>query len=232
MTGAAPAPSAWTCFQSKLTDKYSILAAANLLLETLHEMLQQVRPIRHAVSALPNAASKSSAETLRQVQKHVDKGNVEAQMHLANVYHHGTLGLKKSPKRAFQMCELAAAQGDVKAQFALGSVCYDSGEGAKINYKTAARWLRSAAEQGHPGAQLYLGAALYIGKGVAQSHDEAVQWFRLAAAQGDADGLYSLGMCYATGEGVPQDPRGGTTPLQARRGAGARRRSGGGRAQI
>jgi hypothetical protein len=147
----------------------------------------------------------SDAEALRRVQKHVDKGNVEAQTYLARMYQLGHLGLKKSPKRAFQLYDLAAAQGHVNAQFALGTECYSSGQGTEINYKTAAHWLRSAAEHGHPGAQRNLGEAFYNGKGVAQSYDEAVRWFRLAAVQGEPDALFNLGACYQNGEGAPRD---------------------------
>ncbi len=58
-------------------------------------------------------ARTSDAEWVRRVQKHVDKGNAEAQFMLAGRYRNGAMGLKKSANRAFQLYELAAAQGNV-----------------------------------------------------------------------------------------------------------------------
>jgi TPR repeat protein len=149
-------------------------------------------------------ASTSAAERLRRLQKHVDKGDAEAQNMLGDSYHEGQIGLKKSAKRAFQLYQLAAAQGYAPAQTSLG-ICFEHGHGAKIDYKSAAQWYRRAAEQGHPQAQFNLGLSFFNGKGVTRSFDEAVRWWRLAAAQGDGDALYYLGGCYKTGCGVSQD---------------------------
>jgi TPR repeat protein len=150
-------------------------------------------------------ASTSNAEVVRRLQKHVDKGNAEAQYALGDSYFSGGYGLKQSSKRAFHFYELAAAQGDARAQSKLG-FCYEMGEGVKINYTTAEQWYRRAAEQGHPPAQYNLGTMFRNGKGVAQSYDEAVKWWRLAAAQGDVVvAVYGLGVCHAYGQGVPQD---------------------------
>jgi hypothetical protein len=147
---------------------------------------------------------KSHAEWLGRMQKHVDKGNAEAQYVLGYMFENGGMGLKQSPKRAFQFYQLAAAQGSALAQTASG-ICYEEGQGVKIDFTAAELWYRHAAEQGYPEAQANLGAMFYHGKGVAQSHEEAVQWYRLAAAQGLPDALFNLGACYQNGEGVPQD---------------------------
>ncbi|KAJ1457123.1 hypothetical protein M885DRAFT_427031, partial [Pelagophyceae sp. CCMP2097] len=133
-----------------------------------------------------------------------DKENAEAQFLLGNEYRVGGLGLKKSPKRAVQFYELAAAQGNAIAQNKLG-VCYQHGTGVKINYKTAAQWYRRAAEQGCPRAQRSIGVLFNEGRGVAKSSEKAVKWYRFAAAQGEPDALFSLGVCYANGRGVPRD---------------------------
>jgi hypothetical protein len=164
-------------------------------------------------------ANKSYAELLRRLQKHVDKGNAEAQVQLGDAYCEEKYGLKKSPKRAFQLYKRAAAQGHPRGQVKLGE-CYHRGDSVKINYKTAALWYRRAAEQGYPIAQYILGVVFYHGKGVVQSHDEAARWFRLAAAQGYSDALYELGCCHADGEGGGSSR--GAPPLQARGSQGAR----------
>jgi TPR repeat protein len=146
----------------------------------------------------------SDAMWVRRIQKHVDKGNAEAQMVLGQTFKYGDMGLKQSFKRAFQLFEHAAAQGHAVAQYNLG-INYDFGKGVKIDYKTAAHWYRRAAEQGIPQAQYNLGLLFYNGTGVAQSYDEAVKWYRLAAAQGEPSALFNLGACYSNGHGVPED---------------------------
>ncbi|KAJ1463550.1 hypothetical protein M885DRAFT_609817 [Pelagophyceae sp. CCMP2097] len=130
---------------------------------------------------IPNSA----AESLRQVQKHADKGNAEAQSVLGCMYTIGDKGLKKRFKRAFQLHKLAAAQGHAQAQNALGNFC-QSGHGIKIDSKAAALW------------------NFDNGMGVAQSHAEAAKWYRLAVAQGYTDAL-SNRWSYANGIGAPQD---------------------------
>jgi TPR repeat protein len=149
---------------------------------------------------------KSHAEWLLRVQKHVAKGNAEAQSQLGDAYHHGHMGLKRSFKRASKLFELAASQGHAKAQAALAK-SYEHGHGVKMDAKAAVRWNRRAADQGFPPAQNNLGVMFYDGLGVAQSFDEAVKWYRLAAQQGQPDALYNLGACHANGQGVPEDDR-------------------------
>jgi TPR repeat protein len=151
--------------------------------------------------ALPH---KSDAEQLRRLQKHVDKGNAEAQIMLGTEYLNGGTGLRQDLKRAVQLYQLAAAHRHAVAQNNLGS-CYARGQGVKIDHKTAAQWYRRAAEQGYPSAQFNLAIRFYQGKGVAQSYEEAVKWFRLAAAQGNVEALFNLGACHTNGDGVAQD---------------------------
>jgi len=148
-------------------------------------------------------AYKSDAEFLSRLQKHVDKGNADAQYMLGQVHNGGQMGLRKNLKRAFQFYALAAAQGHAPAQCAIG-ISYHLGEGCDVDLEAPAMWLQRAAEQGLPGAQFNLGLALYAGDGVAQSYAEAVKWWRLAAAQGHA-ALANLGTCHTCGQGVPQD---------------------------
>jgi len=140
--------------------------------------------------------SKSDAERLRRLQKHVDKGNAGAQLLLGLAYNAGGNGLKQSFERAVQLYELAAAQGHAMAQsrYNLGVTCF-FGQGVKIDYKAAAQWFQRAAEQGHAEARFNLGVSFESGHGVAQSFEEAAKWYRLAAGQGDARALFNLGVC-------------------------------------
>jgi TPR repeat protein len=171
-------------------------------------------------------ASKSDAEWLRRVQKHVDEGNnAEAQIMLGGQYFKGGTGVQQNFMRAFALYELAA--DNARAQNNLGSF-YAAGQGVEVDHETAVQWFRRAAEQGYPPAQCNLGIAFSHGIGVAQSYDEAVKWFRLAEAQGFPEALYNLGVSYENGKGGA-GPRRGAPPLQARRGNGARQGRGAGR---
>jgi len=148
--------------------------------------------------------SKSAADWLRRMQKHVAAGHAEAQRQLGDAYFTGAQGLKKSVKRAFQLYQLSASQGHAPGQDALGS-CHRRGHGCKLDFKAAAMWFRRAAEQGYHVAQFNLGVLFNNGQGVAQSYDEAFKWFGLAAAQGVPEALYHLGQFYANGLGAPQE---------------------------
>ncbi|KAJ1450717.1 hypothetical protein M885DRAFT_447392 [Pelagophyceae sp. CCMP2097] len=149
-------------------------------------------------------ARTSNAEWVRRVQKHVDKGNSEAQAALGDAYRDGNMGLLKKSEKAVELYTSAARQGHPGGQNALGH-CYEHGEGTKVDYKTTSYWYQRAADQGYPDAQCNLGTAFYGGKGVEQSDDEAVKWYRLAAAQGYPGALYNLGACHTNGRGVPRD---------------------------
>jgi TPR repeat protein len=155
---------------------------------------------------LCRALAPTSAEWLPRLQKHVDRGNAEAQVMLGTEYFRGGMGLQQNFKRAVQLLQLAAAQRQAVAQNNLGS-CYAKGQGVKIDHKTAALWYRRAAEQGYHLAQCNLGMSSFNGEGVAQSYEEAVRWWRLAAAQDNPQALYNLGTCHANGHGVPQNGR-------------------------
>jgi hypothetical protein len=151
-------------------------------------------------------ARTSDAEWLRRLQKHVDKGNAEAQVILGTRYFYGATGetkLQQDFKRAVQLFERAAAQGNAEAQDDLG-LCYAHGQGVEIDHEAAAQLFQRAAEQGYPLAHYNLGNAFYEGKGVAQSYAEAVKCYRLAAAQGHPNALFNLGVCHADGIGVAQ----------------------------
>jgi TPR repeat protein len=172
-------------------------------------------------------AHTSAAESLRRLQKHLDKGNAEAQIMLGDKYRFGDMAVKKNSKRAFEFYERAAAQGHAVAQNLLGS-CYGQGDGVKIDDEAAVLWFRRSAEQGYPGAQFNIGCMLRNGRGVAQSHAEAAKWWRLAAGQGRGSALRPRRVLRKR-PGRAARLRRGAALLQACRGAGSPHRRGDGR---
>jgi TPR repeat protein len=76
-------------------------------------------------------ARTSDAEWVRRVQKHVDKGNAEAQAALGDAYRDGDMGLSKKSEKAVELYTSAARQGHPGGQNALGH-CYEHGQGTKV----------------------------------------------------------------------------------------------------
>jgi len=150
------------------------------------------------------AARTSDAEWVRRMQKHVDKGNSEAQIMLGTQYFHGGMGLKKSPKKACQLYKLSAAQGHADAQTLLGAR-YELGQGVTIDYNTAAYWYGLAVDQGYSVAQFNLAGLFHNGTGVAQSLEEAVRLYKLAAAQDHHKAIFNMGTFHVHGTGVARD---------------------------
>ena len=135
-------------------------------------------------------------------KKAADKGNVDAQFYLGEMYFYGH-GVDQSDSEAFSWYRRAAEQGDSFAQYYLGWM-YENGRGVKQSYTEAVFWYRKAAEQDFADAQFNLGNMYYDGRGVNQSYSDAVYWYLKAAKQGHADAQVNLGIIYEYGYGVEQ----------------------------
>ena len=79
-----------------------------------------------------------------------NKGFVNAQYNLGNMYLHGQ-GVDQSDERAAEYYEAAARQGHAVAQSNLGAG-YANGQGVEQSNETARKWWMKAAEQGQEGA--------------------------------------------------------------------------------
>lgn len=111
-----------------------------------------------------------------------ERGDVNAQVQLANEYMKKDGLFKPDPVQAAQWYRKAAEQGHPQAQLMLGMMLKE-GVGVAQNRSEAAEWLRKAAEQGHPMAQLELGRAYQSGTGVKQDAVEAYKWLHIAATR-------------------------------------------------
>jgi len=111
-----------------------------------------------------------------------EKGDVESQYNLANMYTTG-VGVDIDPKQANIWYERAASQGYVKAEYKLGLIYYE-GNGVKQNHKTAFKWFKSAAENGYPAAQYYLGKMYGAGQGTSRDYNLSLEWYSKAVEGG------------------------------------------------
>ncbi|KAJ1458105.1 hypothetical protein M885DRAFT_614791 [Pelagophyceae sp. CCMP2097] len=127
-------------------------------------------------------AYESDAEWVGRVQKHVDKGNAEAQIMLGTEYRDGGTGLEQDFKRA---------KINLKA----------SAQWTRRSYDEAVRWYRFAAAQGHAEALFNLGVCHANGQVVPQDDHEALRFLKRAAVKGSMD-------LEAVPEAAPEPPFG------------------------
>lgn len=134
-----------------------------------------------------------------------DKGEMFAQLRIADCFYIGSCGFSKNESRAMHYWELAADQGSIFAQEQLARGYQFGISGLPKDLKEAAQWWRRAAESGDPGAADILGAFYEEGDGVPQNFDEAAKWYRRGADGGDSGAQRSMGEIYVKGTGVPRD---------------------------
>ena len=124
----------------------------------------------------------SNEERFYKERARAEKGDVESQYNLGNMYTKG-VGVNIDPSQANAWYEKAASQGHVKAEYKLGLIYYE-GNGVNRNNKTAFKWFKSAAENGYPGAQYYLGKMYGLGQGVRKNYNTSLEWYSKAVDGG------------------------------------------------
>lgn len=137
------------------------------------------------------AAEKKDYETSKQK---AEKGDVNAQYHLAMLYDFGR-GTEKNAAEAARWCRKAAEKGHTEAQFSLAQTLR-LGEAVAPDMKEAFAWFMKSALQGNPDAEHALSVCYQDGEGVKENEEEARKWRRKAAAQGEPRSQCNLGNDY------------------------------------
>ena len=145
-------------------------------------------------------ASKSDAEDLARLRRHVDNELPEALLYLGNAYKTGEFGLVASMKKAAKLLKRAAELGNANAMSNLAAQ-YLAGEGVKKDQKKATQLIRKAAEQGFPPAQCTAGMECEADG----NFRDAFAYYKLAADQGFTQAEVFLGMAYCRGQGVEKN---------------------------
>jgi uncharacterized protein len=160
----------------------------------------------------------ATSETLDQLIKKANTGDVSAQFRLGEMYDNGE-GIPQDYKEAAKWYRMAAEQEHTsirqeiqnsivlyhaKAQYRLG-LMYLSGKGVLKNYDELYKWIRMSAENGYASAQSRLGTMYYFGSASQGNYKEAFKWCRMAAEQGDTEAQYYLGVMYYDGKGIIVD---------------------------
>ncbi|MGI9251474.1 MAG: tetratricopeptide repeat protein [Pseudohongiellaceae bacterium] len=136
------------------------------------------------VAALVLFASVITSQTLDDLLRSAEQGDVYAQLLLGVIYDDGEEGVPENNAEAVRWYKLAAEQGSVEAQIILG-LMYDDGDGVPENDVEAMHWYRMAAEQGNADAQFMLATMYALGDGVPKNDREAYIWSSLAVANDD-----------------------------------------------
>ncbi|MBO7134239.1 MAG: caspase family protein [Bacteroidales bacterium] len=142
-------------------------------------------------------------ETVSELKKTADVGDVVAQKYLGDLYYGGgTFGnevVEKDLDAAIYWYGRAAELDDAASQFILGFIYRD------IDKEKAMYWMKKYADQGYDTGQAMVGYWYLGNDGFAKDDLQAVAWLKKAADQGNKQAAADLSMCYATGRGVPKD---------------------------
>lgn len=149
------------------------------------------------------ALTKSPAEAARWVHAAATYGNIDAQLHWAQMQLDG-YGTRRDPEAAFRWFGIAALSKRADAINLLGR-CHELGWGTPVDYAKAVDCYREAAGKSHDWAQYNLGCRLLDGQDVGRDPEKAFALFSQAVAQGHIKSLNMLGRCYENGWGCPQD---------------------------
>jgi TPR repeat protein len=124
----------------------------------------------------------SNEERFSKTRAHAEKGEVDSQYDLGNMYAEG-IGVDADMAKALTWYEKAANQGYEKAQYKLGLIYYEESS-AMEDHAKAFRLFQSAAEKGYPAAQFHLGKMYATGQGVKRNYETALDWLHKAADGG------------------------------------------------
>jgi len=132
----------------------------------------------------------NDADRLAMIQTRVAKKDPQAILYLGRAYYHGTFGLQKDTRRAFQLYTEAAELGSVDALFSLGNA-YEDGVVVGQDMAKAAEFWTKAAMQGHVPARANLGWL----EGQKGNHDRAARHFLISAKMGHKRSLETIKNC-------------------------------------
>lgn len=141
---------------------------------------------------------KQYREAVLWLQPLAEKGNVKAQMCLADLH------MKNNPAEALKYLGKAAEAGNAEALYRLGMV-YWEGRITARSYGAAFRCFKRAHERGNADASFMLARHYLEGKGTAMNLRMAAELFQQLYSGGCAKAGIPLGVMYYEGQGVPKN---------------------------
>ncbi|KAL7727843.1 hypothetical protein ACLKA6_019776 [Drosophila palustris] len=164
-------------------------------------------PMVHRVRLLDELENPGSHETeiVDYYQLLADKGDVQSQVGLGQLYYQGGKAIQQDHQKALEYFTLAANAGNAIGFAFLGKLYLEGSEQIKADNETAFKYFSKASEMGDPVGQSGLGLMYLKGLGVPKDSIKALSYFTQAADQGWVDGQLQLGTMYFTGNGVKTD---------------------------
>ena len=164
-------------------------------------MLQHIFIIAFIIFSAKHAVSDGkvmdACSDYRECLVMAEKGNLEAQIILSNLYLLGK-GVNANREKSEFWMNKAAENGDVYAQERLSHMC-STGEGCS---SIAFKWLKHFAHKENSFAMENLGDVYYEGNDISQDYFKASVWYTKAAEQGNISSAYKLGDIYYYGGGL------------------------------
>lgn len=144
-------------------------------------------------------------DLLQYYQFLADKGDVQAQVGLGQLYFQGGRGVDVDHQKAFQYFKQAATAGNANAQAYLGKMYLEGAASVPQDNETAYAFFVKAVDQGNPLGHSGLGLIFMHGSGVDKDYSKAMSYFSLASEQGLPEAQLQLGNLYYHGLGVNRD---------------------------
>ncbi|XP_055906054.1 protein sel-1 homolog 1 [Eupeodes corollae] len=164
-------------------------------------------PIVHRVRLLDELENSGSQETelVDYYQLLADKGDVQSQVGLGQLYYQGGKATEQDLQKALEYFTQAANAGNAIGFAFLGKLYLEGSEHIKADHEAAFKFFKKAAELGDPIGQSGLGLMYLQGLGVPKDTTKAFNYFTQASDQGWVDGQLQLGNMYFNGNGVKTD---------------------------
>ena len=153
--------------------------------------------------ALLQQPDESEQAHLQRLLPMAERGNVAAQLLVAEAYFYAR-GTEKNQPKAVEWYRRAAAAENHDAEASLG-VCSLYGWGCEKSHEAAFYWFSRAADGGNVSAIGNLAYCYMQGFGVDRDVDEAFRLAQTAAVRGCAPAQTMLGECYFNGWGTDKD---------------------------
>ncbi|XP_062586803.1 protein sel-1 homolog 1-like isoform X2 [Saccostrea cucullata] len=168
-------------------------------------VIQRIRLQEEAENQVTGQSMMMDDDLLQYYHFLADKGDVQAQVVLGQLYFQGGRGVGINHERALHYFLMAAESGNANAFAFLGKMYSEGSPAVKQSNETAFNYFKKAADKGNPVGQTGLGMLYMYGKGVDKDFTKAHKYFSLAADQGWVDGQLQLALMHYGGKGVRRD---------------------------
>lgn len=185
--------------------KKAAAAVADAVTFSSGPAIQRIRIHEEAENQNSGQSSLMDDDLLQYYHFLADKGDVQAQVVLGQLYYQGGRGVPIDHERALHYFLMAAESGNANAMAYLGKMYTEGSPAVEQSNQTAIMYFKNAAEKGNSIGQTGLGMMYMYGKGVTKDYNKAYKFFQLAADQGWVDGQLQLGIMYFSGKGVRRD---------------------------